>query len=355
MFHRVSSPSKRVLTAQEPQFYRGKHEVDRRSRLVTLKYKGYCWSGCYTVAESVGQQSFNSALGMAQIMGQIIGPATGNARLVRYEEQGLTKPAIYAFLGLATLPRFRGRADGPHPRAANPLHLLPREIVRHIARFAYRDRYHAHWIMFGNPFTRLAAVAIDVTNGTGGSATSLPSMRSGKTYYVEVSFTQAWWGTSLEIFGVYGAPTGGQRFRFVLNNNIPGGGAAYTGHIACFKSGLASTPMLSIPSLGVNSWSYCEAPVTLSVLVDMVRGCATFGLNGLAGPCVRFPGEGWRNGVHVQARGFPVPAVLEGARCILSCATPPTPPAILAAASHPMTVAEHLAAGSLREEANLMV
>ena len=150
------------FTAQEPQFYRGKHEVDRRSRLVTLKYKGYCWSGCYTVAESVGQQSFNSALGMAQIMGQIIGPATGNARLVRYEEQGLTKPAIYAFLGLATLPRFQGRADGPHPRAANPLHLLPREIVRHIARFAYRDRYHAHWIMFGNPFTRLAAVAIDV-------------------------------------------------------------------------------------------------------------------------------------------------------------------------------------------------
>ena len=83
--------------------------------------------------------------------------------------------------------------------------------------------------------------------------------------------------------------------------------------------------------------------------------CATFGLNGLAGPCVRFPGEGWRNGVHVQARGFPVPAVLEGARCILSCATPPTPPAILAAASHPMTVVEHLAAGSLCEEANVII
>jgi hypothetical protein len=122
------------FTAQEPQFYRGKHEVDRRSRLVTLKYKGYCWSGCYTVAESVGQQSFNSALGMAQIMGQIIGPATGNARLVRYEEQGLTKPAIYAFLGLATLPRFRGRADGPHPRAANPLWC---EDARHLASMVW--------------------------------------------------------------------------------------------------------------------------------------------------------------------------------------------------------------------------
>ena len=56
------------FTAQEPQFYLGKHEVDRRSRLVTLKHKGYCWSGCYTVAESVGQQSFNSALGMAHCL-----------------------------------------------------------------------------------------------------------------------------------------------------------------------------------------------------------------------------------------------------------------------------------------------
>ena len=63
MFHRVSSPSKRVLQ-RKSLFYTGKHEVDRRSRLVTLKYKGYCWSGCYTVAESVGQQSFNSALGI---------------------------------------------------------------------------------------------------------------------------------------------------------------------------------------------------------------------------------------------------------------------------------------------------
>ena len=116
---------------------------------------------------------------------------------------------------------------------------------------------------------------------------------------------------------------------------------------------------LFIPSLGVDSWSYVTAPVTMSVLVDMVRGCATFGLNGLAGPCVRFPpGGAWRDGVQVCAQGFPLAQVLEGGRSIVSCATPPTPHAMLAAASHPMTVAEHLAAGSLREPeegANFMV
>ena len=36
------------------------------------------------------------------------------ATVVRSESKGLSKPAVYTFLGLATLPRFRGRArDGP--------------------------------------------------------------------------------------------------------------------------------------------------------------------------------------------------------------------------------------------------
>ena len=87
----------------------------------------------------------------------------------------------------------------------------------------------------------------------------------------------------------------------------------------------------------------------MSVLVDLVQGCATFGLNGLAGPCVRFPaGDTWRSGVQVVAQGFPLISPMDGDRCIVLCSTPPTPPSMLAAASHPRTVAEHLAAGSLR-------
>ena len=90
-------------------------------------------------------------------------------------------------------------------------------------------------------------------------------------------------------------------------------------------------------------------------LVDLVRGCATFGLNGLAGPCVRFPpGGAWRDGgvqIVTPPGCIPMASVLGrslGGRCVISCATPPTPPSMLAAASHPMTAAEHLAAGSLR-------
>ena len=73
------------------------------------------------------------------------------ATVVRSEPRGLSKSAIYTFLGVATLPRFHGRArDGPRTRgarrAANPLRLLPREIVIHIARFAYHAGYRAHWV-----------------------------------------------------------------------------------------------------------------------------------------------------------------------------------------------------------------
>ncbi len=268
---------------------------------------------------------------------------------VRSEPKGVSKPAVYTFLGLATLPRVRGCArDGPRtrgaPRAANPLRLLPRELVLHIARFAYRAGYHAHWVEFST--VDEVAVEVDVSDKV---YTRLAHMVSSKTYYVEVRFTCAWWGTGLEILGV-----GSQRFRCVLNNNGDGDATAYTGHIACFSS--HDSGPLSMPSLGVDSWSYCKDPVTMSVLVDLVQGCATFGLNGLAGPCVRFPaGDTWRSGVQVVARGFPPGSVLDGGRCLVSCATPPTPPAILAAASHPMTVAEHLAAGSLSTEANPMV
>ena len=119
---------------------------------------------------------------------------------------------------------------------------------------------------------------------------------------------------------------------------------------------------LFIPSLGVDSWSYVTAPVTMSVLVDMVRGCATFGLNGLAGPCVRFPpGGAWRDGgvqIVTPPGCIPMASVLGrslGGRCVISCATPPTPPSMRETASHPMTTAEHLAAGSLRTAAGALI
>ena len=179
---------------------------------------------------------------------------------------------------------------------------------------------------------------------------------SGWLYGESTRLACAWWGTGLELLGL------GHKFRLLLNHNGAGVDMAaqrQTGHIACFGPGPGGE-MLSMPSLGVDSWSYCEAPVTMSVLVDLVRGCATFGLNGLAGPCVRFSGDAWRDGVQIATPPgcFPMAAVVGrslGGRCVISCATPPTPPSMLAAASHPMTVAEHLAAGSLRTAAGALI
>ena len=100
----------------------------------------------------------------------------------------------------------------------------------------------------------------------------------------------------------------------------------------------------------------------MSVLVDLVRGCATFGLNGLAGPCVRFPpGGAWRDGgvqIVTPPGCIPMASVLGrslGGRCVISCATPPTPPSMRETASHPMTAAEHLAAGSLHTAADALI
>ena len=299
------------------------------------------------------------------------------ATVVRYEPKGLSKSAIYTFLGVATLPRFRGRAqDGPRTRgarrAANPLRLLPREIVIQIARFAYHAGYRAHWVRVNDCLSddqpvqlsndeevavSLAITDPDLSDGAPDWRAYLSPMVTGKTYYVEIRLTCAWWGTGLELLGL------GHKFRLLLNHNGAGVDMAaqrQTGHIACFGPGPDATPMLSMPSLGVDSWSYCKDPVTMSVLVDMVRGCATFGLNGLAGPCVRFSGDAWRDGVQIATPPgcFPMAAVVGrslGGRCVISCATPPTPPSMRETASHPMTVAEHLAAGSLRTAAGALI
>ena len=106
---------------------------------------------------------------------------------------------------------------------------------------------------------------------------------------------------------------------------------------------------LRIKSLGDDSWTWCEDPVVFGVLIDMVRGCVTLRLNGLDGPCVRFPGVEWRSGVQVLVNEFPVAGVINRylPRTAISCATPPPPPSLLLVAEGPMTVEEHLAAGSL--------
>ena len=102
---------------------------------------------------------------------------------------------------------------------------------------------------------------------------------------------------------------------------------------------------------------WCDDPVTIGCLVDVVRGCVTFRLNGIDGPCVRFPAFPWQSGVRIGvdffpdcggARAYENPTTGEVQyypRCVVSCASLKAPPSMLAEAEHPMTAAEHLARG----------
>ena len=108
--------------------------------------------------------------------------------------------------------------------------------------------------------------------------------------------------------------------------------------------------------------SHADPSILLYVLVYVPHNSSqnSFGLNGLAGPCVRFSGDAWRDGVQIATPPgcFPMAAVVGrslGGRCVISCATPPTPPSMRETASHPMTAAEHLAAGSLRTAAGALI
>ena len=113
---------------------------------------------------------------------------------------------------------------------------------------------------------------------------------------------------------------------------------------------------LRIKSLSDDSWTWGEDPVVFGVLVDMVRGCVTFRLNGIDGPCVRFPNANWRGGVYISVSRFPKDPrhdqTGELMQVVASCATPPVPPSLLEAAANPLGVFAHVAAGSFRDVSN---
>ena len=85
----------------------------------------------------------------------------------------------------------------------------------------------------------------------------------------------------------------------------------------------------------------------------MVRGCVTFRLNGIDGPCVRFANANWRLGVHLCVSHFPIEPEHDPMQIVVSCATPPVPPSLLEAAANPLTGTEHVAAGSMEYDADV--
>ena len=110
-----------------------------------------------------------------------------------------------------------------------------------------------------------------------------------------------------------------------------------------------------IKSLSDSIWSWCEE-VVFGALVDTVRGCVTFRLNGVDGPCLFLGADWWgAEGVRIELSDFPGPGWENGGPLplIVSCATPPVPPSLLEAAANPLTGAEHVAAGSMEYDADV--
>ena len=85
----------------------------------------------------------------------------------------------------------------------------------------------------------------------------------------------------------------------------------------------------------------------------------TFRLNGIDGPCVRFPGSYWKSsgGAWIEISEFPSDEVHqetgEPLLVVVACATPPVPPSLLEAAANPLTGAGHVAAGAFEDVTDL--
>jgi hypothetical protein len=197
--------------------------------------------------------------------------------------------AIYTFLGLATLPRLR---------PGNPLRLLPREMVLKIARFAHG--YRAGWEGVGR--AGQLADAVDVSNYSDvcGLALKMPPMRSG-IHYVEIDLRIAWFGTRIFFESADNSrhESFGLELTYWEDDHDDDGERESDKAVDLFyvagRPGARRVDMQRISAFN-DCWTWCDGPVIFGCLVDMVLDCVTFRINGVDGPCVRFPGFPWRSG-----------------------------------------------------------
>ena len=264
---------------------------------------------------------------------------------------------IYTFMGLATIPRLRGGSS---------LRLLPREMLLKVASFAYSSAFCAAWsddslqkycsdrgVLQDYSCCRegMEPTSVDLTSylnlrgdddGSDGSETIMRMsrpIRRGVTF-VEIEVGSAWFNTELSLLGL------GEHLGLYLSSD-PEGDEHRAALVAPDDDG--DTVLHLVPDFH-ERWEWCET-VIFGLLVDMVRGCCTFHLNGHRGPCVKLPGDLWRrHGITIAIEGFPY-NVSQTPPCVLTCESfvPKwnfRDPRI----NEPKTVAELLASGALRSE-----
>ena len=101
--------------------------------------------------------------------------------------------------------------------------------------------------------------------------------------------------------------------------------------------------MYTIPDFR-DVWKWGEA-VTFGALVDVPRRCVTFCLNGIIGPCVRFPACVRAGDIRLVCDYFPAANYFPACPRRVSCATLPTPASMLDV--RPKTCAQHRDLGAL--------
>ena len=262
--------------------------------------------------------------------------------VLRYSERASELSAIYAWLGGATKPR--------HTRRHNPLRLLPRELVLRVAQFAFVPGFSAGWSGVGDGREDLA-VEVDVASSPA-AILRMPPIRGGVNY-VEVQVARSWYGTRLFLeherpganpdwFGVELRKT--ERTEVQVTPQIEGVDLFH------FDSTYNRLFMYTIPAF-CGEWQWGEA-VAFGALVDVPRRCVTFCLNGVVGPCVRFPACMRLGDIRLVCDYFPdyPPDEWHGRRSV-SCATLSTPASMLDV--RPETCAQHHALGTLIKAPNM--
>ena len=257
---------------------------------------------------------------------------------------------IYTFMGLATIPRLRGGSS---------LRLLPREMLLKVASFAYSSTFCAAWsddslqkfssehgfLTYDQGQEGMEATSVDLTSYLRLNQDHTTEMRLSRPIrhgvtFVEIEVGSAWYNTELSLLGL------GELFSLLLCSDDEGDEHRVA---LVAKDDMGDNVLHLVPEL-FECWEWCET-VTFGLLVDMVRGCCTFYLNGQRGPCVRLPGDRWRrHGIQIAIEGFPY-NVSQTPPCVLTCESfvPKwnfRDPRI----NEPKTVAEHLASGVLRSE-----
>lgn len=258
---------------------------------------------------------------------------------------------VYAFL-LCARARHRAGTSAPGPqksrlRRSIRLSSLPREIIQHIARVLYVPQYVAEFDVFNDRFRdkiwfapgalanfvdhRLSDLAVtclefhkrDVLD----SVRLLNPLERTRTY-IELKISKAWYGTGVRCGAVE------LRCDCYDEEDDREGETRVSVQVG--------VQQYYVPAFD-HSWTWISDPVIFGLLVDTIRGCVTFRVNGIDGPCLDNSNYTTTTSrTLISVHDFPSDDVQS---MQVEVSSPPCPPSLRAAALK--SPADHVLDGSL--------